>query len=195
MAREVFTQEPANLTFEVFNYWRRHDRDLVDIAKKERKELLEKRRSEEVMRERERQIRKINFLLRQSELVSDFMKKKMGAVAMILGQDTPQPAPILIAANSDREMDQDATSAAQNSIDVRQKHVRSFDEDLRRRRGDRVPKSASRKFLFSLLSHSSRCNGESIKHARADGDTTTYRHGRKSEALSIERTELACQLV
>ena len=62
---------------EMFNFWKRNERLERDLKKKHEKELLDKAKKEEEEREAKRQLRKLNFLITQTELYSHFIGKKI----------------------------------------------------------------------------------------------------------------------
>jgi len=134
---------------EISVYWRRHEKDSQESAKKERREAIERRRAEEQMRERQRQLRKINFLLRQSELVSDFMKRKMGSLAAVMEGDDWQPASAIpmddeLAAEDQESVQREAELAARNVVEKHSRNVDAFDADVEKRSGVRPTKRDQR---------------------------------------------------
>lgn len=62
---------------EMFNFWKRNERLERDARKKHEKELIDKAKKEEEDREAKRQLRKLNFLITQTELYSHFISKKI----------------------------------------------------------------------------------------------------------------------
>ncbi|KAG7194208.1 putative DNA helicase ino80 [Scheffersomyces spartinae] len=62
---------------EMFNFWKRNERTERDLRKKHEKELIDKAKREEEEREARRQLRKLNFLITQTELYSHFIGKKI----------------------------------------------------------------------------------------------------------------------
>lgn len=62
---------------EMFNFWKRSERLERDAKKKQEKELIDKAKKEEEDREAKRQLRKLNFLITQTELYSHFISKKI----------------------------------------------------------------------------------------------------------------------
>ncbi|KAK6460000.1 DNA ATP-dependent helicase [Scheffersomyces coipomensis] len=62
---------------EMFNFWKRNERIERELKKKHEKELLDKAKKEEEEREAKRQSRKLNFLITQTELYSHFIGKKI----------------------------------------------------------------------------------------------------------------------
>eukprot|EP00466_Bigelowiella_natans_P021659 jgi/Bigna1/145940/aug1.106_g20648 len=70
-------------------FWRKHEKELTEARKKAEKVNVEKRRTDLERLERERQQKKLEFLLTQTELFSHFIGKKMG----ILPPDSKKAAP------------------------------------------------------------------------------------------------------
>lgn len=62
---------------EMFNFWKRNERMERELKKKYEKELIDKAKREEEEREAKRQLRKLNFLITQTELYSHFIGKKI----------------------------------------------------------------------------------------------------------------------
>ena len=59
---------------EMFNFWKRNERLERDLKKKHEKELLDKAKKRKRKRS-QRQLRKLNFLITQTELYSHFIGK------------------------------------------------------------------------------------------------------------------------
>lgn len=62
---------------EMFNFWKRNERLERDARKKHEKDLIDRAKKEEEDREAKRQLRKLNFLITQTELYSHFISKKI----------------------------------------------------------------------------------------------------------------------
>lgn len=62
---------------EMFNFWKRNERVERELKKKYERELIDKAKKEEEDREAKRQLRKLNFLITQTELYSHFIGKKI----------------------------------------------------------------------------------------------------------------------
>lgn len=82
------------LVREMQNYWRRYDKDLLERQRLEEKEELDRIKAEDEKREAQRQSRKLEFLLTQTELFSHFIGKKMGIIPAEQQQPTPAAAPV-----------------------------------------------------------------------------------------------------
>lgn len=77
---------------EMFNFWKRNERVERELRRKHEKELLDKAKREEEERESKRQSRKLNFLITQTELYSHFIGKKI-KTDEIEGADTDPNLP------------------------------------------------------------------------------------------------------
>ncbi|KAG8936475.1 putative DNA helicase ino80 [Tulasnella sp. 418] len=64
------------ITKEVGNYWRRSDKEELEMKKRLEKEAFQKSKQAEETREAERQARKLEFLITQTELYSHFVGNK-----------------------------------------------------------------------------------------------------------------------
>lgn len=62
---------------EMHNFWKKNERLERDQKKKHEKEKIDKAKKEEEDREAKRQLRKLNFLITQTELYSHFISKKI----------------------------------------------------------------------------------------------------------------------
>ncbi|CAG8553105.1 8682_t:CDS:10, partial [Ambispora gerdemannii] len=62
-------------------FWKRNEKEEREMRKKAEKEAMERMRIEEERREAQRQARKLNFLITQTELYSHFVGKKIGTAA------------------------------------------------------------------------------------------------------------------
>ncbi|KXS17805.1 hypothetical protein M427DRAFT_121847 [Gonapodya prolifera JEL478] len=80
---------------ELASFWRRNEREERDRQKRAEREAVERRRKEEEEREAKRAGRKLEFLIRQTELYSHFVAKKRGVSG---GAESAEPAgPVAIA--------------------------------------------------------------------------------------------------
>lgn len=66
------------LVKEMYAYWKRHEKEVVEWRKRSEREEIERIRREMENREAERQKKKLEFLLTQTELYSHFIGSKMG---------------------------------------------------------------------------------------------------------------------
>jgi SNF2 family DNA or RNA helicase len=73
-----FINRSKRLSIETYQYWRRHDKEVTEWRKKANKEQVEKLKKAEEQRELQRNKKKLEFLLTQTELYSHFIGSKMG---------------------------------------------------------------------------------------------------------------------
>ncbi|XP_054814872.1 chromatin-remodeling ATPase INO80 isoform X2 [Prosopis cineraria] len=64
------------LARDVLLFWKRVDKEMAELRKKEEKEAAEALRREQELREAKRQQQRLNFLIQQTELYSHFMQNK-----------------------------------------------------------------------------------------------------------------------
>ena len=115
------------LTREMQTYWRRAEKEKTDTRKKKGKEEADRRKREQEVREVERQQKKLEFLLKQTELYSHFIGKNMGITDQddekntLLDVDKPldptQPGAVVVQSVSAREEGIRAARSAVNSQD------------------------------------------------------------------------------
>lgn len=145
---------------EMLLFWKKNEKEERELRKKAEKEALDKLKQEEERREAQRQARKLNFLITQTELYSHFIGRK---IKQDNGEDddTAQPAssglstPLDSVAPSD-ELDvhagithigvvdfdeedetvlkEQARLSAQNALAKQREQTREFDEGARERR-------------------------------------------------------------
>lgn len=145
---------------EMLLFWKKNEKEERELRKKAEKEALDRLKQEEERREAQRQARKLNFLITQTELYSHFIGRK---IKQDTGEDddTAQPAPSGLStpldpiAPSDEldaaagithigEVDFDeedesvlkeqARLSAQNALAKQREQTREFDEGARERR-------------------------------------------------------------
>lgn len=87
MRRKVFksqrvikesVQRCKKLTREVMNFWKKRDRQIATEKKKKELELRAMAKRQEELREAELQKRRLEYLMKQSEIYAHFMANKMG---------------------------------------------------------------------------------------------------------------------
>lgn len=98
---------------EMFNFWKRNEREEKEIKRKIEKEILDKAKKEEEERESRRQARKLNFLITQTELYSHFIGKKIKTDEI----EGTSDASHLKSQHTDIEAPVDAKKTDINSID------------------------------------------------------------------------------
>ena len=136
------------LTRDMALYWRRHDREVIELRRRLEREEAERRKKEFEMREAERQRKKLEFLLTQTELYSHFIGSKMGITVAAGGQHkltaghAPHPGASTNAPQSTAElnrmereermagMTEDAAQAARQFMESKQRQTAQFDADM-----------------------------------------------------------------
>lgn len=145
---------------EMLLFWKKNEKEERELRKKAEKEALDRLKQEEERREAQRQARKLNFLITQTELYSHFIGRK---IKQDTGEDdeTAQPAPSglstpLEPVNPADELDanagithigevdfdeedeavlkEQARLSAQNALAKQREQTREFDEGARERR-------------------------------------------------------------
>jgi chromatin-remodeling ATPase INO80 len=71
------------LVKEMLVFWKKNEKEERDGRKKAEKEALEKAKQEEEKREAQRQARKLEFLITQTELYSHFVGSKLKSTSTI----------------------------------------------------------------------------------------------------------------
>src|SRR4051794_23649452 len=108
-SRELATRA-KRVVKEMLIFWKRNEKEERELRKKAEKEALEQRKREEELREAQRQARKLNFLITQTELYSHFIGRKLGAAieSSDAEKDTPTPAPVASYEDIDFDTEDDA---------------------------------------------------------------------------------------
>ncbi|KAI8137707.1 SNF2 family N-terminal domain-containing protein [Fennellomyces sp. T-0311] len=147
---------------EMLVFWKKNEKEERELRKKAEKEALERLRLEEERREAQRQARKLNFLITQTELYSHFIGRKIKAdmgdddETAVAASDTSTPAPATDDADQQDELDitgeaqsideidfdeddeeklrEQARRSAQNALAKQREKTRAFDEGARERR-------------------------------------------------------------
>lgn len=105
-------------------FWRKNEKEERELRKKAEKEALERAKQEEERREAQRQARKLNFLITQTELYSHFIGRKIKADT---GEDDETAVPAservspelsgAAAVEDDKELDITAGEQTMEAID------------------------------------------------------------------------------
>ncbi|KAG2181239.1 hypothetical protein INT43_008822 [Umbelopsis isabellina] len=143
---------------EMLVFWKKNEKEERELRKKAEKEALERIRLEEERREAQRQARKLNFLITQTELYSHFIGKKIKTSAAEEDEETstdkPADTPGEVGDEDDldetvghEELDEvdfdeddedklkeQAKRGAQNALAAQLKRTQAFDEGARKRR-------------------------------------------------------------
>lgn len=113
---------------EMLLFWKRNEREERELRKKAEKDLQELQKREEEVRESQRQARKLNFLLSQTELYTHFIGKKIDT-----GPSTNEPERNVEELDfdeaDDSELEQAAMANARKAFEKNQEHARQFDGD------------------------------------------------------------------
>ncbi|KAI8967388.1 SNF2 family N-terminal domain-containing protein [Mycotypha africana] len=166
-ANREMQNKAKRLSKEMLLFWKKNEKEERELRKKAEKEALDKLKQEEERREAQRQARKLNFLITQTELYSHFIGRKIKQDTEE-DEETAQPAPSGLStplepvAPSDEldenagitnvgEVDFDeedeavlkekARLSAQNALAKQRERTKAFDEgalERRRAAGDNV---------------------------------------------------------
>lgn len=109
-------------------FWKKNEKEERELRKKAEKEALERLKQEEERREAQRQARKLNFLITQTELYSHFIGRKIKQdtteddETAVPTSEPPTPAaassePTVNIEDNDEEIDPTATEQALEEID------------------------------------------------------------------------------
>ncbi|KAI8823631.1 SNF2 family N-terminal domain-containing protein [Fimicolochytrium jonesii] len=121
---------------EMLSFWKRNEKEERELRKKAEKEKMESRKREEEMREAQRQARKLNFLITQTELYSHFVGKKLGVADDDASADAKIPEPAAQAepfrdidfdTEDDEQLKARAAVQAQAALAKQQEAARQFD--------------------------------------------------------------------
>ncbi|KAL5342971.1 SNF2 family N-terminal domain-containing protein [Aspergillus crustosus] len=138
------TQARAKRTMrEMMSFWKRNEREERDLRRLAEKQELESAKRAEAEREANRQKRKLNFLISQTELYSHFIGRKIGAgdEAMEGSGETMKGLPsggaakvtsfedLDFDAEDDTALRQAAMANAQNAVQQAQERARAFNPD------------------------------------------------------------------
>lgn len=131
------------LVREVASYWRRAERDAIENRKRAEREELELRRRQTEQKEVERQKKKLEFLLTQTELYSHFIGRKMGIVdASAVGPT----AAVKVESNDPNASSTAAAAATPSSTDGTPSLLQRA-TSVRNEAGDRTADEATRAYI------------------------------------------------
>ncbi|KAJ1301370.1 hypothetical protein OPQ81_008635 [Rhizoctonia solani] len=156
---------------EMLVFWRKHDREEKDLRKKAEKAQVDRAKIEEEKREAQRQARKLEFLISQTELYSHFVGSKLKTSELEKGAETtseppssnqpaeqsaairhieedgesgPSELPAIDFGDADeRNLHRHAAQNARQAIDAAKQRARAFDE-VRRREFEEAKKNNER---------------------------------------------------
>ncbi|CUA71340.1 DNA helicase INO80 [Rhizoctonia solani] len=153
---------------EMLVFWRKHDREEKDLRKKAERAQVDRAKVEEEKREAQRQARKLEFLISQTELYSHFVGNKLKTSELEQGAETtPQPGASTTPAEpsaairhieedgdeapldlpeidfgdaDERNLHRHAAQNARQAIDAAKQRAKEFDE-IRRREFEEAKKN------------------------------------------------------
>lgn len=120
---------------EVVLFWRKNEKEEKENRKRAEKEAIEKLKKEEEAREKKRQMKKLNFLITQTELYSHFVVNKLKTEEEEEENDENKPEILAsgettdIADMDDAELNQLAKKQAQAALSRQQEKTKSFDKE------------------------------------------------------------------
>ncbi|CAJ2673301.1 unnamed protein product [Trifolium pratense] len=128
-------------------FWKRIDKEMAEVRKREEKEAAEALRREQELREAKRQQQRLNFLIQQTELYSHFMQNKSDllsseALPMAEEKTNDQDAPFISSDAGpneeedpeEAELKKEALKAAQEAVFKQKKLTNAFDSECLRLR-------------------------------------------------------------
>ncbi|XP_024012789.1 DNA helicase INO80 [Eutrema salsugineum] len=122
-------------------FWKRFDKQMAEERKKQEKEAAEALKREQELREAKRQQQRLNFLIKQTELYSHFMRDKADSKpseAFSIGDENPvdeehpEPSasgPSEVEDPEDAEMKEKVLRAAQDAVSKQKKITDAFDTE------------------------------------------------------------------
>ncbi|CAH2063854.1 unnamed protein product [Thlaspi arvense] len=119
-------------------FWKRYDKQMAEERKKQEKEAAEALKREQELREAKRQQHRLNFLIKQTELYSHFMRDKDSKPSESLGDENlvdvelREPSAAEHSEVEDPEvakMKEDALIAAQEAVSKQKKITDAFDTE------------------------------------------------------------------
>ncbi|XP_028772802.1 chromatin-remodeling ATPase INO80-like [Neltuma alba] len=138
------------LARDVLLFWKRSDKEMAELRKKEEKEAAEALRREQELREAKRQQQRLNFLIQQTELYSHFMQNKSNLLSSDVLPTVDEKADDQDAETGssgagpseeedpeEAELKKEALKAAQEAVSKQRKLTSAFDSEcLRLRQAD-----------------------------------------------------------
>ncbi|KAK2416854.1 DNA helicase INO80 protein [Trifolium repens] len=126
-------------------FWKRIDKEMLEVRKKEEKEAAEALRREQELREAKRQQQRLNFLIQQTELYSHFMQNKsISSEALTMADESTNDENALINSLADGpsgeedpeevELKKEALKAAQEAVSKQKMLTSAFDTECLRLR-------------------------------------------------------------
>ncbi|CAK7342664.1 unnamed protein product [Dovyalis caffra] len=123
-------------------FWKRVDKEMAEVRKKEEREAAEALKREQELREAKRQQQRLNFLIQQTELYSHFMSNKPNSQpseALPIGDETTDDQVMDLSAAEavpdqeedpeDAELRKEALKAAQDAVSKQKLLTSAFDTE------------------------------------------------------------------
>ncbi|KAI9080715.1 hypothetical protein K1719_037228 [Acacia pycnantha] len=135
------------LARDVLLFWKRADKEMAELRRKEEKEAAEALRREQELREAKRQQQRLNFLIQQTELYSHFMQNKSNLLSSDALPTVDEKAgdqdaelgssdagPSEEEDPEETELKKEALKAAQEAVSKQRKLTSAFDSECLRLR-------------------------------------------------------------
>ncbi|KAJ1978688.1 putative DNA helicase ino80 [Dimargaris xerosporica] len=138
---------------EMLMFWKRNEREEREARKRAEKEAQERLRIEEERREVERQSRKLNFLITQTELYSHFVGSKIQPESGPAASDKPAEATfddLDFDADSEEALKARAMQSAQNALALQKQNTEAFDSRRRELQTDEAGVPVSQDMLDEM---------------------------------------------
>ncbi|KAL2320719.1 hypothetical protein Fmac_029688 [Flemingia macrophylla] len=127
-------------------FWKRIDKEMTEVRKREEKEAAEALRREQELREAKRQQQRLNFLIQQTELYSHFMQNKsnlLSSESLTKDEETNDQEALIDSSDArpdeeedpeEAELKKEALKAAQEAVSKQRKLTSAFDTECLRLR-------------------------------------------------------------
>ncbi|XP_027188529.1 chromatin-remodeling ATPase INO80-like isoform X2 [Cicer arietinum] len=126
-------------------FWKRIDKEMVEVKRREEKEAAEALRREQELREAKRQKQRLNFLIQQTELYSHFMQNKsISSDALSMADENTNDQNVLINSSDaglneeedpeEAELKKEALMVAQEAVTKQRRLTSAFDTECLRLR-------------------------------------------------------------
>ncbi|KDQ19928.1 hypothetical protein BOTBODRAFT_101773 [Botryobasidium botryosum FD-172 SS1] len=177
---------------EMLVFWRKNDKEERDIRKKAEKEAMDKAKHEEEKREAQRQARKLEFLITQTELYSHFVGNKLKTseheeTAETAGAPKPPPPAAAVGDENEEEMG----SAELDDLDFNDEDNTNLHRHARRNAKEAIELARQRAQAFDVAAAEDRKKNEAIARAK-DGDDSEEA-GSSAPLVDLDSEELNFQ--
>ncbi|XP_062117836.1 chromatin-remodeling ATPase INO80 isoform X2 [Humulus lupulus] len=135
-------------------FWKRVDKEMAELRKKEEREAAEALRREQELREAKRQQQRLNFLIQQTELYSHFMQNKSSTqpseTTLMGDEETNEQEEHIISVDAgmveeddpeEAELKKEALKAAQDAVSKQKKLTSAFDNECMKLRQTSEPEA------------------------------------------------------